>query len=68
MLGQAFGQQSVEKYASQDIRAPRRMNTRKVLEAKKNQLEENLKNINAAIEALDQNPNVEKVLDLLSKI
>ena len=48
--------------------ATRRMNTREHLEARKEQLEEQLKNINNAIEALDQNPNVEKVLDLLSKV
>ena len=55
-------------YAGAGQAIPRRMNTREALEQKKIYLEEQLRNVNNAIEALDQNPNVEKVLDLLSKV
>jgi hypothetical protein len=47
--------------------APRKMTTRDRLEASKRHLEAELTNINAALKALDDHPDIDKVLELVSR-
>ena len=47
--------------------APRKMTTRDRLEASKRHLEAELTNVNAALKALDEHPDIDKVLELVSR-
>jgi hypothetical protein len=59
----------LEKAAAEQMMpgAPRKMTTRDRLEQSKRHLEAELSNVNAALKALDDHPDIDKVLELVSR-
>ena len=63
LMGPSTGQYEVQKANT----VPRQMSVRERLVQNKRHLEAQLTHVNAALAGLDENPNVEKVLELLGR-